>query len=325
MEGFDRGTRVDNQGMNATSDSTAAIRRLRLAIGAVIVLAAVEIATGIASGSLALLSDAGHLVTDSATLGLAWFALARARRPAGASHTYGHHRNGILVAAVNGLVLLGIAAVIAVTAVGRLQHPAAVTSAPVIAVAAVALVVNVFLATRLNSANGGLSVRSAALHVAADALADAAVVAGGVVIAVTGFSRADAIASLVIAALVAAAAVRIVREAVHILNEATPRGLDLDAVRLRLAAMPGIEDVHDLHVWSLDSQHRAMSVHVLIADRPLAEVTAMIRDVERIVCDDFGIEHATVQPECPSCVGDPALYCDLDTHHDLAHAGPRPV
>jgi cobalt-zinc-cadmium efflux system protein len=299
------------------------LSRVKVAIAGVAVIAAAEIAGGLASGSLALLSDAGHLLTDSATLGLTWYAVSRSRRPAGAQHTFGHHRGGIVVAALNGAVLVIIATAIAAGAITRLQHPTTVAAVPVIVIGLLALAGNAGIAVLLHGAGAGLGLRSAALHVIADALTDAAVVIGAVALLVFGWTRADAIVSLIIAALVFAGALRLLREALHILNEGTPRDLDTELVRTRIAALPGIEGVHDLHIWSLDREHRALSAHVLVADRPLVEVTAMIRSVELLLCDEFGIEHATVQPECPSCSEAAPVYCDLEAHHQLVHRGGR--
>jgi cobalt-zinc-cadmium efflux system protein len=301
------------------------LSRVRLAIAGVAVIAAAEIVGGLASGSLALLSDAGHLVTDSATLGLTWFAVSRSRRPAGAQHTFGHHRGGIVVAALNGAVLLVIAAVIAASAGGRLQHPATVAPAPVLVVGLFALAGNVVIARLLRDAGGGLGVQSAVLHVAADALTDAAVVVGALTLLLFGWTRADAVVSLLIAALVVVAAIGLLREALHILTEGTPRDLDTETVRSRIAGLPGIEGVHDLHIWSLDREHRALSAHVIVGDRPLAEVTAMIRSVEVVLCDEFGIDHATVQPECPSCTVEAPLYCNMEGHHEAVHLPARRV
>jgi cobalt-zinc-cadmium efflux system protein len=312
---------ADNQPMTVAKATT--LSRVRLAIAGVVLIAALEIVGGLASGSLALLSDAGHLVTDSATLGLTWYAVSRSRRPAGAAYTFGHHRGAIVVAALNGAVLVLIAAAIAAAAVTRLQHPVSVTAVPVIAVASIALLANAAIAVLLHGAGRGLAVRSAALHVATDALTDAAVVLGAVALLVFGWNRADAVVSLLIAALVLTGAVRLLHEALHILNEGTPRDLDVELVRAGIAALPGIEGVHDLHIWSLDREHRALSAHVIVADRPLGEVTAMIRSVEKLLCSDFGIEHATVQPECPTCTTDAPLYCDLAVHHELVHQGGR--
>jgi cobalt-zinc-cadmium efflux system protein len=308
--------------MTGTPSSTT-LSRVRFAIAGVAVIAAMEIAGGLASGSLALLSDAGHLVTDSATLGLTWYAVSRSRRPAGAEHTFGHHRSGILVAALNGTVLVIIAAAIAAGAISRLQHPVTVAAVPVIVVGALALAGNGLLAVLLGGAGGGLGVRSAAVHVLADALTDAAVVVGALALLIFGWTRADAVVSLLIAGLVLVAAARLLHEALHILNEGTPRDLDAGVVSRRIGALAGIEGVHDLHIWSLDREHRALSAHIIVGDRSLAEVTAMLRDVELLLCEEFGIEHATLQPECPSCSADAPLYCNIAGHHELAHLGAR--
>ena len=147
----------------------------------------------------------------------------------------------------------------------------------------------------------GWASQSAALHVIADALTDAAVVIGALTLLIFGWTRADAVVSLLIAALIVVAALGLLREALHILNEGTPRDVDTEKVRARIAGLPGVDGVHDLHIWSLDREHRALSAHLIVGDRPLAEVTAMIRSVELVLCDEFGIDHATVQPECPSC------------------------
>lgn len=305
----------------ATVIPVTTLSRLKLAVAGVVVIAALEVIGAVMSGSLALISDAGHLVTDSATLGLTWYAVSRSSRPAGASHTFGHHRNGILVAALNGAVLLLIAAAIAVGAIGRLEHPAVVAPVPVIVIGLLALAGNGAIAVLLHGAGRGLGVRSAALHVVTDALTDAAVVVGALALLVFGWTRADAIVSLVIAVLVVAGALRLLREALHILNEGTPHDLDVESVRTRIAALPGIEGVHDLHIWSLDREHRALSAHVTVADRRLVEVTAMIRSVETVLCEEFGIEHATVQPECPSCDDAAPVFCDLEEHHQRVHRG----
>lgn len=301
------------------ADAGTTLSRVRAATAAVAAIAVLEIVGGIASGSLALLSDAGHLVTDSATFGLTWYAVSRSRRPAGAQHTYGHHRGGIVAAAVNGAVLVVIAAVIAAGAIARLQHPSTVAAVPVMVVGSVALLSNAAIALMLRGAGGGLSVHSALLHVVADALTDAAVVVGAITLLWLGWTRADAIVSLLIAALVVIGAIGLLREALHILNEGTPRDVDIEAVRAGIVALPGIEGVHDLHVWSLDREHRALSAHVTVADRSMGEVTAMIRSVERLLCADFGIDHATVQAECPACTDDAPLYCDVAVHHELVH------
>jgi len=300
---------------------TAVLSRLRLALLGVAAVLAAEVVTGLRAGSLALLGDAAHLLTDSATLGLAWFAVARSRRSPTAEHTYGYFRTGILVAAVNGGALLAVAAAIAAAAVSRLHQPPAVAGAPVVAVAAFALLVNAGMGMMLHSAGRELSVRSAALHIASDAVASAGVLVAGVLILTAGWHRADPVVSLGIAALIAAGAIVLLRETLHILAEATPRDIDAEQVRAAIAAMPGVEDVHDLHIWSLDRGHRALSAHVTVANRPLVEVTAALQAVETALCERFAIEHATLQPECPSCIDQVEPYCDIESRHAARHGG----
>lgn len=293
--------------------------RLRLALLAVVAVLLAELLAGWRAGSLALLGDAGHLATDVATLSLTWFAVRRARRRPTARHTYGFLRTGILVAAVNGAALLAVAGVVAGEAVSRLEHPPAVAGLPVVAVAAFALAVNASVGLLLHAAGQELSVRSAALHVLSDAVASAGVLLSGVLVLAAGWRLADPVVSLCIAALIAAGAAAMLREALHILSEATPRDLDTEAVRELIAATPGIEDVHDLHIWSLDRRHRALSAHVSVPDVPLSAVTATLRAVEARLCERFGIEHATLQPECPGCAADVDPYCDVETRHERVH------
>jgi cobalt-zinc-cadmium efflux system protein len=297
---------------------TAAPGRLRLAAALVAVLCASELLAGLLTGSLALAGDAIHLGTDAITLGLAWYATAQARRRPTPTRSFGFHRTGILVATLNGVALAAVAALLALAAVGRLQHPTPVSGLPVLAVGAVALLVNGALGAYLLGAGDELSIRSAALHVAGDALASAGVVLAGVLLLTTGWRAADPVVSLGIAGLIAVAAVSVLREAVHILSEGTPRDLDAEQVRRVIAAAPGIEDVHDLHIWSLDRHHRMLSAHVSVADRPLTEVTAILRSLEATLCTSFGIEHATLQPECPSCPDHPPV-CDPEERHIRMH------
>jgi cobalt-zinc-cadmium efflux system protein len=295
--------------------SSLAQERLRLALIVVTGLLAAEFITGVLAHSLALLGDAGHLGTDLVTLGLAWLAGSRARRRATAERTFGFHRTGILVALVNGALLMAVAGTLAAAAIARLRAPTAVSGLPVVALGAAALVVNGWLATLLATAGRELSVRSAALHVGGDALASAGVVVGGLLVLAAGWSRADAAVGLGIAVLIAGGGARVLREAVAILAEGTPRDIDVTEVRSAMLAEPAIRDVHDLHVWSLDRRHRALTAHVTVADLPLSEVTAMLRRVEILLCRRFAIEHATLQPEWPPCADTPDLHCHLDERH----------
>lgn len=305
----------------ATSPRPEGLARLAIALAAVTALLALELVAALLSHSLALLGDSGHLLTDVASLGIAAWAVRRSRRPASAAHTFGHHRTGILVAAVNGLLLLAIAVALAAGAVGRLAHPVEVHAAAVVVVAAVALVVNSSLAIVLNGAGDELSVRSALLHVLADGVANLGVLVSGVIILTAGWLPADPLASLLIALLIAAGAIRLLRETGEILGERAPRGVDAAAIGDLIAAVDGVEGVHDLHVWSLSRRHRALSAHVAVGDVPMAQITAVLRDVETALCGRFGIEHVTLQPECPACNADAPLWCDLDERHALHEPG----
>ena len=302
---------------------TAATGRLRAGVAVVVLLFAAETVAGLLAGSLALLGDGVHLATDAGTLGLAWYATAAARRRPTPGRSFGFHRTGILVATVNGAALAAVAALLATAAIGRLEHPHEVSGLPVLAVGSIALVANGTLGAYLLGAGNELSVRSAALHVAGDALASAGVVLAGILLLTTGWRFADPAVSLGIAALIAAAAAKVLHEAVHILSEGTPRDLDAAEVRRVMLAAPGVESVHDLHIWSLDRHHRMLSAHVGVGDRPLTEVTALLRVLETTLCSHFAIEHVTLQPECPSCEADPVI-CDPEGRHARLHTGRRP-
>ena len=295
--------------------------RVNLALVAVICLLAAEVVVAWLSHSLALLGDAGHLLTDSASLSLAAYAMHQAEAPATATHTFGRRRLGILVAGVNGLALLVIALGIAAVAVLRLLHPAPVLAHLVIPMALIALGVNAALFFLLRAdAEHELSVHSALLHIMADGVAASGVLLSGVIILLTKWNYADPIASILIAVLITFGAVRLLRETAEILGERTPHGIEAENVQQSILKFPGVSNVHDLHIWSLDRRHRALSAHVLVDDRPLAEITQMLRDIETSLCGEFGIEHVTIQPESAGCVMDTALYCDMDERHELAHS-----
>ncbi len=290
--------------------------RLRLAFLLTLLILAVELAAGFASHSLALLSDAGHILTDAIALGLAWFAVAQARRPADSQRTYGYQRVGILTALVNGATLLVIVGAIAYEAVRRLQHPQPVQGAVVMAAAALAMGVNAFIGLSLRHAGSDLNVRAALVHVVGDLGASFGVVAAGAVILLTGWLPVDPLLSLAIAALIAYGAWGVVRSTVHVLLEGTPAGLDLAAVREEIEAYDGVVSVHDLHVWSLSSEATVLSCHIVVADELMADAEHRMRGLKERLRRRFGIEHTTIQLEsCHPCPGD----CDeLDTAAPLA-------
>lgn len=279
--------------------------RLRLAFLLTLLILVVEVAAGVVSHSLALLSDAGHILTDSIALALAWFAVEQARRPADSRRTYGYQRVGILTALLNGATLIVIVAAIAFEAVQRLRHPQPVQGGIVIAAAAAAIAVNGFIGLSLRGAGDDLNVRAALLHVVGDLAASLGVVAAGAVILLTGWLPADPLLSLAIAALIAYGAWGVVQSTVHILLEGTPSGIDLAAVRREMEAYQGVVSVHDLHVWSLSSDAPVLSGHIVVSDRLMSDAEHRMRGLKERLNRRFGISHTTIQLEsCHPCPGD---------------------
>ncbi|MBJ7602269.1 MAG: cation transporter [Candidatus Dormibacteraeota bacterium] len=298
--------------------------RLRLALGLTLVILLVEAAAGWLAHSLALLADAGHILTDVVALGLAWFAVEQAKRPADARRTYGYHRVGILAAMVNGAGLILIVAFVAVEAVRRFASPEPVQGGLVITAALLAIAVNAFIAVGLRETGGNLNVRAAMLHVLGDIGASVGVILAGVIILLTGWYYADPLISLGIAALIAWAALQIVRDTGHVLLEGTPSGVDLGSVEATILEADGVASVHDLHVWSLDAQQLALSCHVVVQESLLtADAEHLVRRLEQQLCDRFEIGHTTVQIEaCHPC--DPALEHSVGQHNHPHAVAPSP-
>lgn len=270
--------------------------RLWVALGLILAFMVAEVAAALWSGSLALLADAAHMLTDAAALVLALVALALAARPARGAFTYGLRRAEILSALVNGAALVALAVWIVVAAVLRLVDPPDVDGAPVVVVAVVGVVVNL-AATRVLSGAGreSLNIEGAFQHLLTDLYAFAATAAAGVVVLATGFVRADALASLVVAALMLYAGVGLVWAASRVLLEAAPAGLDVDEVRARILAAGEVERVHDLHVWELTSGDAALSAHVLVVAG--GDCHAVRRGLADDLAATFGLQHTTLQVE----------------------------
>jgi cobalt-zinc-cadmium efflux system protein len=295
--------------------------RIRIAFILTAGILAVEVAAGIWAQSLALLSDAGHMVTDLLALGLTAFALSQADRPPSPRKTFGYQRVGILLALSNGVLLGAIVLGIVVEAIRRLQHPPSVAGGLVSVAALLALGIALLVAFSLRPLAADLTIRSVLVHIWGDAGASAAVLLGGLVILATGFTAVDPLLSLGIAALIAWSAWRVLRSAVDILLEGTPPDLDPDTVVRSVREVPGVRDLHDLHLWSLGSQTRAMSAHLLIDDQRVSQAQTILAEVREIVAHQFGIEHTTIQFEREVCApGD--LYCvqaDGHPHLDEVH------
>ena len=275
--------------------SDAPVRSLRIALVLTAALLIVEVIGGLLSNSIALLADAGHMLTDVAALGLALFVAWFSKQPSNPQKTYGYLRWEILAALVNGSTLLLISAWILWTAVMRLRAPEAVASGLMLSVAALGLVVNIAAARVLvGSSSDNLNTRGAYLHVLGDLLATIGTIAAAVAIRYTGWLIADPIASVLTTVLIMGGAWRLVRESVDVLLESTPAHIPLPAVRGQLEAIPGIESVHDLHVWAVTPAVVAMSAHCIVREPGQHQhVLEHIHDAMRL----FGIQHVTIQLE----------------------------
>ncbi|MFI5283855.1 MAG: cation diffusion facilitator family transporter [Candidatus Dormibacterales bacterium] len=271
--------------------------RLKVALGLTVVVLLVEVAGGLAAHSLALLSDAGHVLSDVFALGLALFALGQSRRPADQRRSYGYQRASILAALVNSLVLIGIVVAIAYEAVRRLGAPQEVHGGIVVVTAMFGIAVNSFLVLTLRSRDRNLSLRAVMLHLVGDLGASVGVVAAGAVILLTGWLYIDPLLSLAIAVLIAWGAWGIVRETVNLLLEGTPPAVDLKAVTAEITRTDLVSGVHDLHVWALSHDDMALSCHVVVGDCRLDEAEHMVRDLETRLCGKFAIGHSTIQVE----------------------------
>jgi len=278
--------------------STAAAGAARLVAVLVLVLAfmAVEVAGGLAANSLALLANAGHMLTDAAGMVLALLAIWFARRPATADKTYGYFRVEIFAAAINGMVLLAVSAFIGYEAIRRLGSPAEVTGTPMLAIAALGLVVTGVSVRLLHGgARHSLNLRAAYLEVLGDLLGAVAVIVAGVVVLATGWTPIDPIASLAIALLILPRVWSLLRDAVDILLQAAPRGVDLDEVRAHVLEASDVLDVHDLHAWTLTSGINVVSAHVVVTTD--ADTTRVLDELCGCLAEDFDMEHSTIQLE----------------------------
>jgi cobalt-zinc-cadmium efflux system protein len=275
-------------------------RRDRRALAAALALVAaflgVEVAAGLLAGSLALLADAGHMLSDAGSLGLALFAVWIAQRPATPERSFGYRRAEILAALANGVALVAVAVWIFVEAGRRFADPGEPLGGWMLAVGAVGLVVNVAAAAILaRRGSESLNVRAALRHVFADLAGSVGVVGAGAVVLATGWAHADPVAGVLIGVLVLGSSWTILRDSVGILLEGAPRGLDPAVIGHALAAHPGVREVHDLHVWTITSGFPALSAHVLVD--PGADCHGLRLQLQRTLRDRFGLDHTTLQVE----------------------------
>jgi cobalt-zinc-cadmium efflux system protein len=256
---------------------------------------------GLRAHSLALISEAGHNVSDLLAILLSFVAVYFQGRPANDEKTFGYQRAGVLAAFVNALTLIVLSAWIAIEAIHRLATPVAVQPKLMMYVAAAGVLMNGTIATLLWRSSGDVNIRSVFLHMLGDTLSTAAVIAGGAAILFTGMTWIDPVLSILIAAMILWSSAGIVRETLNILLEGTPRNLQLGKVRTAMESVPGVLNVHDLHVWSLGSQSRALASHVTIAEMPMSECSSILSAINCALRDRFHIHHTTIQFETTGC------------------------
>jgi cobalt-zinc-cadmium efflux system protein len=303
-------------GHNHNHTHGMAKQTLRLAFFLTIIILAAELVGGILANSLALLSDAGHVVTDIFALGLAWFAAVQADRPANARNTFGYHRVGILAALLNAVTLIIIAAAISWEAFQRFQHPEPVQPLIMFLSASIGIIVNLFIGFGLQKEGHNLNVRAATLHVFGDVIASVGVIVAGIIILLTGWTLADPLLSVGIAVLIALGAWSILRETTDILLEAVPRDISLAHLVTDMKHVEGVKDVHDLHVWCIASGMYALSCHTLINDLPPSGSSPILQSLTTMLSEKYHIGHATIQFECSdqegACCETNGLYCRME-------------
>jgi cobalt-zinc-cadmium efflux system protein len=281
--------------------------RLALSLGISLFILLAEVVGGIISNSLALLSDAGHVFTDSFALALSLIAARISLRPTDTRATFGYHRVGLLAAVINGLSLVGIAAFIFYEAYHRFLSPPEIDLSVMLPIAAVGLAANLTMATILSRGHVDLNIKSAWLHVMGDTLASVGVIVSGAVIYLTGWVYADPLASVVIGAIIIIGGVRVAREALVIFLDLVPRGYDVEEIAEKLSGVPGVQGVHDIHLRSLTRGRIAFTAHIWVLEQNMRDAERIRKAVEDEL-GEMGITHTVLQLECVQCT-DNGLYC----------------
>ena len=290
-------------------------KRLALSLGLTAAFVIVEIIAGIIGNSLALLTDAAHNFTDVIALGLSWYAVKLATQPAHAGKTFGYHRVGILVALVNSTTLVLIALGIFYEAYQRFLSPPEVDSTILIGVGALAFLINAGTAWLVKSGSeNDLNLRSTFLHLMGDVMSTLGAVIAGIIIAFTNWNWLDPLVSVLIGVFILWNAWGILRQSIHILLESTPESIDMDSMVNDLLKVDGVCGVHDLHVWSINENLRALSAHIITNDIHVSAGVSIQRDLNEILTHKYNIRHATLQLECEG-YHENILFCNISEHH----------
>ena len=285
--------------------------RLLIAISITGLMTIVELVGGILSNSLALTGDAAHMFTDTLALGLSYFALNLARRPASQTRTYGYLRAEILAALTNGVVLILISAYISYEAYQRFLEPPEIKGGLMLIVAAIGLLANlVGLAILRSGQRQNLNVKGAFLHMWGDAISSMGVIAAAIIILLIGWSFVDPIITILILVLILRGAVGLVVESSNILLEAVPKHLNVSQITSEVKKIRGVKDIHDVHLWTVTSGIYALSCHLLIEDQMVSNSAQVVEEVNQTLSQEFGIEHSTLQLECEECQNSPVCHIE---------------
>jgi cobalt-zinc-cadmium efflux system protein len=309
---------------NHNHDILAAGKKLKYGLILSLVILVAEVIGGFLSNSLALLSDAGHVFSDVIALGLSWYGVRQAQRPPDKRMTFGYHRIGVIVAIVNALAIVIIAGAILYEAYQRFQQPLEVKSLLMMIIAVIGLAVNLLVAWWLRKdQRGNINIRSAFWHAAGDALASVAVIVGGLIIFLTGQYWVDPLVSVLIGLIIVFAAWSILKEGFRVILEATPKDIDVIVMIDDLKKVPGVKDVHDVHIWSITPGINALSGHVLVEDMPISQSAELRANIEKIAREKFHIEHINLQMESEKCDSKEIFCClngnghnDHEDHHE---------
>ena len=294
----------DDSGLNHRHGRTTS-KALLLALGITLSFAFFELVGGLLSGSLALVSDAGHMFTDVVALSLSVWASYIVLRPPNERQTFGYLRVEILIAMVNGLVLAATSFIIMYEAIQRIQSPVGIEAPLMLLVAVIGLAANIagILILR-EKAEENLNVKGAAMHIFGDMLSSIGVIVGAVLIYLFDLTIADPVISIIISLVILYSAYKVIKQATYVLLEFAPGGVDRVKVREEMRKVPGVQEVEDIHVWTLGSGIYAMSAHVLVADKPVSACSCIIKECEEMLRARFNISHSTLQLEYEACEGE---------------------
>ncbi len=283
--------------MHALSHARSATAMVRIALIATLALVVTEFVAGTLAGSLSLVSDAWHNLTDVPALVLSWIALYLERRPPDPKKTFGYQRAGVLSAFVNGLLLVGVALYLCYEGYERIVEPRPVGTYAMMVVGGIALAINGGISMGLMRDRRDLNLRAVFIHNLGDALSNLGIIAGGWIIRQTGQTFIDPLIAFIIAGMIFWSAIGVITESANILLESAPRGMGVDRVAAAMLAVPGVREVHDVHLWSLGSKSHALACHIQILDMPTSESEVIAHRVREALAREFGIHHTTIQFE----------------------------